>query len=278
MKLGTFTEPSTGFNATPAIGDILYYDASMASWNRLGTGTDGQTCKVGYGDAFTVLQSTFDGLNGATAYTDPIAGAYTFVSTAQLSTAQYKFTTGASLLLNGSTDYVTLPDSDSWYFATGDFTIDFWVRFATLPTPTEIQLILNQGTGAGNPQIQVGVRNDGGTYIWRLYGYTDASNSVDVSQNAAVALAINTWYHIVMVRNGSNFYIFQDGVQCGTTQVSTYSFANCDTTLHIGSDFSGGYYFNGFIDELRISKGIARWTANFVPPTVAYGLQPKWVT
>ena len=78
-------------------------------------------------DAYTKLCSHFNGADGATDYTDPVAGAATFGGTAQLDTAQKEFGT-AALLLDGNSDYVTYPDSDDWSFGTGDFTIDFWIR------------------------------------------------------------------------------------------------------------------------------------------------------
>jgi hypothetical protein len=65
--------------------------------------------------------------------------------------------------------------------------------------------------------------------------------------------------------------MFIDGTQIGSTQSSTYAVNNYSGLLRIGIHTTGAHYINGWMDEIRISKGIARWTANFTPPTRAYG-------
>jgi hypothetical protein len=69
-------------------------------------------------------------LDGATSETAEIGGIFTFAGTAQLDTAQYKFGV-SSLLLDGNSGYITLPDSADWNLGSGDFTLDLWARWAT---------------------------------------------------------------------------------------------------------------------------------------------------
>ena len=86
-------------------------------------------------------------------------------------------------------------------------------------------------------------------------------------------LVIDTWYHITYVRNGSNFYIFIDGDSTGLvelTAIGNNDLGNISAPLIIGNDGAGGAYISCYIDEFRISKGIARWTSNFTPPTSEY--------
>jgi len=218
-------------------------------------------------DSYTKLCSHFNGTDGDVAYTDPIAGAYTFNGTARLEQDQKKF--GAtSLWLDGDSDYVTLPDSDSWTFGTGDFTIDAWIRLNSV---------------AGNYGIFGQDAGDGLNYQYLYWGsnkftYTYHSDSaLKVNWTASFTASANTWYHITVVRSGNTWYLFVDGASKALTlEGGSYSADLTDIAgvFIIGSDIpiSGGAdYFNGYIDELRISKGIARWTSAFTPPVQPYG-------
>lgn len=207
-------------------------------------------------DERTKLCSHFDGADAATAFTDPIAGAYTFVGTAQLDTAQYKFGT-ASLLLDGNSDYVTLPDSDSWNFGTGDFTIDFQVRFnSTVGT----QVLIEKWLPAGQESF--------------LFFFS--SNTINIYFNGSSyhseswTPSTGTWYHMAIVRSGNTLKTYIDGTTLSAGKDCTgLDIVSTTAILEIGAQGPSNY-FNGWIDELRISKGIARWTADFTPPTAAY--------
>ena len=257
------------YPASPAAGDLIYYDGG--SWLSLPIGTSGQTLKAGY-DPYAKLQSTFDGVDGATAYTDPIQGAYTFVANAQLDTAQKKFGT-ASILFDGTGDYVTVPDSADWNFGSGDFTIDCWVRYADR---TNHLGLWGQGDVSNNFSFfhyNTGASNSLGFYA-RSSGVCIGSFAV------AFAPGLNTWYHIAVVVASSTPYIFINGVNQSITVGTTLgTLADAGGALAIGRSMGAiDYCFNGWIDEVRVSKGIARWTSNFTPPTVAYGLVPQWIT
>ena len=228
-------------------------------------------------DTYTKLCSHFDGADAATAYTDPVAGAYTFVGTAQLDTAQKVFGT-ASLLLDGDSDYVTLLDSADWNFGTGNFTIDFRTRFASLP----------------NVHMCFASQYVDATHYWYLWKYrTSEGNKLDLTfidgtskgsyqmTNAWAGCAIDTNYHIEVCRNGTTCLMFIDGVS--QTLTETVAFGTNDvgdlaSVLTMGRDArTTTYYVNGWIDEYRISKGIARHTANFTAPTIAYSkVLPAW--
>jgi len=85
-------------------------------------------------------------------------------------------------------------------------------------------------------------------------------------------LAINTWYHIAVSRSGSTFRSFVNGVVEKTFTSSATIFSDVTIPYNIGrSGYSpGGYfYYNGYIDDLRINKGVARYTTTFTPPTSA---------
>jgi len=214
-------------------------------------------------DSYTKLCSHFDGADAATAYQDPCragaAGAWTFVNQAQLDTAATKFKWTSSLLLDGAGDSVTLPAHADWYWD-GDFTVDFWAKW-------------NDQSGA---QMFFGSGDDGSNCYYLVitgpnvsFGVVQtASNIIDLTWNAG-SVVVDTWYHYALVRNGNNFILFRDGVSAGT-QVSATAIPDFGGTFRVGNDV-GGTYFNGWIDEFRVSKGIARWTTDFTPPVAPYG-------
>lgn len=195
----------------------------------------------------------------------------TAVGNAQIDTAQSKFG-GASGLFDGTGDRVDTSDNADWALGTGTFTIDFWVR---------INL-------ASNYQFVVG-QSDSATSFWGVVVHTGGSDGIyvgsitggtwDVNINTtATTLSTNTWYHVEIVRTGttaSDWHIFLDGVeQTKTLGIGSYAgnFFNATTELSTGGNSFGafGQNLNGWIDELRISKGIARHTSGFSVETSEY--------
>ncbi|MCK4579386.1 MAG: LamG domain-containing protein [Candidatus Marinimicrobia bacterium] len=195
----------------------------------------------------------------------------TQVGTAQLSTAQKKFGS-SSLLLDGDSDYVTAPDSADWTFGTGFFTIDFWVRFNAF---NDHQRFITHFEDGSNKWI---FSYTNLTNTIEFYNYVGASFTVDIT--ASWTPAINTWYHVTVIRKGlaNNNTDWAFGID-GTLKTGG------DLTLAAGawngtvSDFTGnlqiGYdeglqWVDGYMSEVRVSKGVARWTTNFTPSTVPY--------
>ena len=81
---------------------------------------------------------------------------------------------------------------------------------------------------------------------------------------------VDTWYHVAITRASGTLRHFIDGTQVGSNITATDNVSTSDT-LYVGSNQSPGDYWDGYLDELRISKGIARWTSNFTPPSTQYG-------
>jgi hypothetical protein len=81
---------------------------------------------------------------------------------------------------------------------------------------------------------------------------------------------VNTWYHIAFVRTGTTFRTFLDGSQLGADYTDADAVPDLVSVAQIGGyGLAGANYLNGWLDEFRISKGIARWTSNFTPSTSA---------
>lgn len=204
---------------------------------------------------------------GSIGYRPAGTGAHTVTSNggAFIDTSQSKFGGASGKFVASSSQYLSIPDSADWYFGTGDFTIDFWVRFNTLPGVSgEMDLYAQQTDGTH--RLFFGLENVGGTYKWRV-----TSDDGGINIENATAISTGTWYHVALVRSSSSWYIFQAGTQIGTTYTGSGAIGDYSGALNIGRNPGGVYYLDGWLDEYRVSKAVARWTSNFTAPTAAYG-------
>ena len=209
-----------------------------------------------------------DGADESTTFTDSALGGnaphtVTANGDAQIDTAQYRYG-GASGLFDGTGDYLTAPDSADWDFGTDDFTIEAWVRFSGLAS--EWQRIVGEGTGITG----VGPLKSGWSFMYKhdetklvLHAY---NGSTSFNKEVTWTASLNTWYHLAVSRSGDNLKFFVDGTQQGSTiDVSGHSYDREEANgVYIARQASGGgpdiTYLNGHIDELRITKGLARYT------------------
>lgn len=101
---------------------------------------------------------------------------------------------------------------------------------------------------------------------------TTNNSAYNFSPNTSFAtLSNNTWQHVAASRTGNNLYLFLDGSLLVTRDVTGLSVHNFAQPWTIGGRNDGGAPFSGWIDELRVSIGVGRWTASFTPPTAPYG-------
>ncbi len=184
----------------------------------------------------------------------------TYVSGAAVSSVQKKFGTG-SLLLNGTSDYVTAPISGDWNFGTGDFTIDIHVYFVSIGGIQ--RAILDTGSYTAATGLTM-ILSDA-PYAINVY---IAGGAAKLSTSWTPSL--NTWYHVRLTRLSGVLHIYIDGVELGTGTANADNIQSGSNTLKIGySTASTGFYMNGYLDELRASK-VARCSGNFTPPAAEY--------
>jgi hypothetical protein len=183
------------------------------------------------------------------------------VGDAKVSTAQYKYGTG-SMVFDGTGDGLFVPYNPNLVMS-GNFTIEFWINFTS---KTGYQTIYSFGYGiSGDIILQTG-NGDG-----KIVVYT-GNPSAAVATDSGSTVNTSQWYHIAVVRNGSTITIYRDGVSVGSGTSATAHNPSTASTLIIGGGSNSGfnnYYFNGYIDDLRVTKGYARYTSNFTPPTSA---------
>ena len=216
-------------------------------------------------DSYTKVLLHMNGSDGSTTFTDESGKTWTAHGNAQIDTAQSKFG-GASGLFDGSGDYLSTPDHADFELGSGDWTHDFWIRW------------ISTG-GAGTYPNLFAQRADGNNYF-TIFRSVD-TNRLTVTQidggvirwsfRANWTPSTGIWYHLAFVRNGNTPLIFVDGVGLTVTEDTTISgktAANIASSATIG-EWNGTAVLNANIDEYRFGN-IARWTANFTPPTSAY--------
>lgn len=227
-------------------------------------------------DSETVLLMHQDGSNNSTTFTDSSASAHTMSANgnAKLNTSNAKFgTAGGSF--DGTGDYLTSADSADWNFGSGDFTIDTWINLTAAPAGGFGGAVFSQDGGAAIlTSLAVVITPARHVRVWAGTGAAwDILNGVDFCDASSV-LTTGSYHHFAFVRSTNSWMVFIDGTQCGSTQTASGTLYNSPDNLYIGGEFqdtSGGGGINGYLDEYRISKGIARWTSDFTPPSAAYG-------
>lgn len=206
----------------------------------------------------------FDGTDASTTFTDELGKIWTVNGNAQIDTAQKKFGTGAGLF-DGTGDWIDTPDHDDFNVGSGNFSIDFWVRRNTIGTQQHVCGQVDSSATSANWSFSVKFLV-GNTLEFRVTSGTTIYSATSVG-----TITDSNWHHIACVRDGNTTRIFIDGTADGTANVTGVTVNNSTSKVAIGrlGEFDG-QYLNGWVDEFRFSKGIARWTANFTPPTTEY--------
>jgi hypothetical protein len=205
-----------------------------------------------------VIQS--DTTDGDTTFVDSSQSGHTIFpyDNVQHSTTQAKF--GAtSIHFDGTSDKLEILNSDDFNVGTEDFTIDWW-QYCT--TTVSDAAVIDTGS------MLLGYQSDTSLSFYASSSSDDSGGPWDILSVSAGNITLNTWEHIALVRKGDTFYMFINGV-LQTTATSTLAIFDSTKPFIIGTYIST-YFFNGYIDEFRVSKGVARWTTSFTPPTAPY--------
>jgi hypothetical protein len=212
----------------------------------------------------SVLLLHMDGSNGSTTFTDVYSNTVTANGNAQISTAQSKFG-GASGLFDGTGDYLTVPHSASLSMGSGDFTIETWFRPNSVTS--DQNLINKQATLATASGYLLRISSSGKI---EFYAGDSSTGAWEVAISGGT-LSTATWYHAAATRQGSSWKLFLDGTQVGSTATASFTVHDNANSLYIGTNTNGSTQaYNGYLDELRITKGTARYTSNFTPSASAF--------
>lgn len=235
-----------------------------------------QSLASGGNDSYTKFLLHMDGADASTTFTDSNTGGsahtWTAAGNAQIDTADSKFG-GASGLFDGNGDYITTPDHADFTLGSGDWTFDCWFKCNVAGGTS--QLLAGQcDNAASTASTSIVISRTTGNVI-QAYAVVGTTAST-VTGTTQFTNAVNTgWHHLIFQRTGNTIQLFIDNVQEGGNVAITGTVNDSASVWGIGTwgaIIAGTQAWNGWLDEARLSVGIARRISTSTIPTVAYYL------
>ena len=187
------------------------------------------------------------------------------VGNAQISTSVKKFGTG-SMAFDGSGDYLLMPLNTQLQLGSGNFTIEFWLNLVSRDTSGACIFANYNSFTTGALSFFAGHATSSSTK------YQIACNGTFPAIQSSANVAYNQWDHFAIVRNGNTLTLYINGTADGTFSMTGISVDGVGSNWIVGAalDALTNYELNGYLDEFRITKGVARYTANFTAPTAPF--------
>lgn len=179
------------------------------------------------------------------------------IGDSKVNTAVIKYGTG-SMYFDGSGDYLLAKSNDVFNFGTGDFTVEFWINASASGSYT--QVVGTENTGTDDGQWRIGNRFNSLNQVYFARGTGSGFNEFQANVN----VNDGNWHHVAVVRRSGTVSIYVDGTFSASSSIS----GTCSSSfpLRIGYNPRDNAYVTGYIDDLRITKGVARYIGNFTPP------------
>ena len=174
-----------------------------------------------------------------------------------------KITDGA-VAFDGSSDYLSVPDSDDFDLAGNDWTVEAFVYHSNTNYASYEGILAQWVAGSGTSRTwTLETVGSGATSDLEFYYYDTSNNFVGPVQGGT--LSKNRWHHVAACRSGNTIYMFVDGVMYGSGTSISVDIKNSTDPLWVGRVVDG--YWNGYISNARVVNGTALYTSNFTPPT-----------
>jgi len=225
-----------------------------------------------------------NGTNNSTSFVDSSSSPKTVTAfgDAKISTSHSKYG-GASAYFDGTGDYLAVSDSSAFTLSNQDFTIECWIRFSTINISSTI---IGQRDTSTSGVSYYFLHSTQSGYVGLNFAFS-TTGTAGIFVTRAWTPSLDTWYHIAACRNGANLRLFVDGSQLGATYDigdSTIFDSSADIKMG-GVNTTTTNFLHGYLDDLRVTKGIALYTANFTPPAaqllsfaVTGSTEPSWPT
>lgn len=193
------------------------------------------------------------------------------VGNAQVSTAVKKYGTGSMYFTSTANDFLTVPSNPDTNLGSGNFTFECWFYKVSNPS-SETNLIWwngNPNNSSSHSALRVQLNNNGTLSLL----CSESGSGWQISNTSTTTYSNSVWNHVAAVRNGQTVTLYLNGVSVASGSLSSSTASLYAGTLNYINNmlfFTGVWKMIGYIDDLRITKGIARYTANFTPPTAAF--------
>lgn len=216
-------------------------------------------------DPYTVALLHFNGTDGQTTITDESGKSWERQGTPELDTAIKKLGSASGLFPGGTGNYWRSSDSDDWNLGTGDFTLEAYVYLDALPSAGQGRKILVNSTDSSNYWI-FHIYNSSGDYQLRL---EQVGGPGGIVLGRSYSFGIEQFYHVAVTRESGISRLWVNGGKLGTDMSSGYTLGDFSGYMMVGGSSTANGW-DGFIDEVRISKGKARYSTNFSPQDFEY--------
>jgi hypothetical protein len=276
------TSPTTTFANTGLTASMSYsyrVRATDAAGNLSGYSNTATAVTSVADPSFSnvVLLMGFEGVNGSTgapgmndespsAHGTAVIGTSTTISTAQ-------FKAGVSSLnLAATSSFIDFPDSLDWTLSTANssqFTIETFIRFSSITA--SLRAIIGQWGTIGNRSWALELTSSDTTNL--TFSFSTDGTAITTVTTSGAALVVNTWYHLAVDKDATGkIRIYRNGVMVGSATPANSAFFNSTTAMGPGLATGGASAMNGWFDELRITKGVARYASDtgFTVPTVPF--------
>lgn len=217
----------------------------------------------------------FEGVNGSSTFVDEVAGTNWVASrgTPVISTGNKRIGNSSAYFAARNAE-ISCSQSNLGAFEDKDFTVELYMRPTSIPTiSNNYQFpVTKDFAGSYNRGWHVSISGDTGGKVVCSVSVNGTPTLYSISSINVVQA--NVWIHVAMVRKGGTLYLFVDGILQGTTTIPlSGNIGNDAPAMHIGrigGNFVSQYAYDGYVDELRITKGVARYTENFTPPNAPF--------
>ena len=262
QHIDTFSTDTLGTKTNVQVDTTGYISSSVTETGLVFLTDGGEE----YSNGTATMKNLVDGTTNSAVNNDGTA------SNAAVSTAQYKFGSKSHFIGNAAAgsngNYFTFAGSSDFNFGTGDFGIDAWIRPNTGTGEFTFLSMGSTNSTDGNFWLRVNEWNENRL---RFAAFASGSNSQTVGMYGSVnAIPDTTWTHVAWQRNGSNMKMFVNGTAQTTNDngSQTVQVGNSTTPLFIGAGiYNATHGWNGYIDALRIYKGVYKYWDNFTPDT-----------
>ena len=203
-------------------------------------------------------------MNNAGIYDETAKNNIQVIGDATTSTTQTKYS-DTSVYFDGASDWIDLYYSENLILSSA-FTIEAWVF---LSSSQSNQTLVNMALPHNTLVISLNRGGSGRTYVYIGNG-SSWTGAPAINSGSGNTIAINQWYHVALTSDGTTLRLFHNGIIVGTSATLPSGFQGYARIGAINTG-SASEYFNGYMEDFRITKGVARYTANFTPPTAPLG-------